>query len=228
MLGFSIFDFLLENTMYFCDDVDLFPWEPGIFLETAFAHQAIVHKASGTLTGTALVMGSAVLGQVSPGMIAAVTLADDSLTQLLEVVSVPDSTHATVSALRGRAAEDAIPAFAGGSVKVTVVTFRPQIAAVGDALMALLGIASDRNTEPTPAYEKLGGFRMAATFATLAAVYRHLADGTAPNSTAYAKKSFYELLAHSSRRAIAATIDLDGDGIPETLRRADVPELTRA
>ena len=33
---------------------------------------------------------------------------------------------------------------------MTVVSFRPQIAAVGDALLAMLGIASDRNTDPVP------------------------------------------------------------------------------
>ena len=56
--------------MYFCSDVDLLGWEPGIFLEVGFGHQAVVREAAGTLTGTGLVMGAAVLASVLPGMVA--------------------------------------------------------------------------------------------------------------------------------------------------------------
>ena len=128
--------------MYFCQDVDLMIWEPGIFLEPAFGHQALFADVAGTLTGTGLVMGSSVLGHALPGMVARIELADDSLTQLLEVVSVTDGTHAVVSALRGRAGESAVTPLVGGSVKVGIVTFRPQIAAVGDELLGILGVMS--------------------------------------------------------------------------------------
>ena len=101
--------------MYFCTDTDLLTWEPGLFFEDAFAHQAILRDAPATLTGTALVTADPLLGNVVPGMVVAATLGDDAPAQLLEVVAVADASHATVSALRGRTAEPPIPALAGGA-----------------------------------------------------------------------------------------------------------------
>jgi hypothetical protein len=202
-------------------------WEPGIFLEAAFAHQTIVKNAVGTLTGTGLVLTSGSLAAVLPGMVAQVTLADGSLTQLLEVVSVADGTHATVSALRGRSSEAAVPPLTGGSVKVTVVTFQPQIAAVGDALLALVGIASDRDTDPEPAYAGLCGFRPAAVFGTLAVIYRTLVDAKSATNITYSKRAFYEGLAQAARQTLGATIDCDGDGVPDRRVLSGVHGLRR-
>src|SRR6185369_2317751 len=100
----------------------------------------------------------------------------DSLTQLLEITAIADSTHATVSALRGRASESAVVPLTGGAVKVTVIIFRPQIAAVGDALLALVGVACDRDSGAAPVYSDLSGFKPAAIFGTLAAIYRTLVE----------------------------------------------------
>ena len=88
--------------MYFCNDVDLATWEPAVFAEAAFGHQALVKGAAGTLTGTALLMDDAVLGDVAAGMVASVATADGTATQLLEIVSVADATHAVASVLRGQ------------------------------------------------------------------------------------------------------------------------------
>jgi len=213
--------------VYFCQDVDLMAWEPGIFFETAFAHQMIVKEAAGTLAGTALVLTSGSLAPVLPGMVAQVALADASLTQLLEVVAVADSTHATLSALRGRSSEPVMPPLTGGSVKVSVVTFQPQIAAVGDALLALVGIASDRDTDPTPASTGLCGFRNAAVFGALAAIYRTLVDAKSATNITFSKRSFYEGLAQSSRQTLGATIDFDGDGVPDRRILSGVHTLRR-
>ena len=206
--------------MYFADDIDLLPWEPSVFLETAFAHQALLKDSPGTLTGTGLVMNSAVLADILPAMVGAVTLADGSLTQLLEFTAIADTTHATVSALRGRAAESALPPLMGSAVKVTIITFRPQIAAIGDQLLALVGVASDRTTTPAPASTDLTGFRTATIFGTLAALFRTLAEAAPPTNVTLAKKAFYDSLAQSSRRVISATVDQDHDGTPETKVRA--------
>jgi hypothetical protein len=212
--------------MYFCNDVDLMAWEPGIFLEASFAHQAIVKEAAGTLTGTALAMSAATLGDVASGMVASVETADGTLTQLLEVVNVADASHATVSALRGRGSEAALAPLTGGSVKVTVVSFRPQIAAVGDGLLALMGIESGRDSAD-PSLCDTSGFGHATVFGVLAAVFRTLATASTATNLTYSKLGFYEGLYRGARRAIAATVDRDGDGVPETRRRTDVGKLVR-
>lgn len=213
--------------MYFCQDVDLMAWEPGIFFEAAFAHQTLVKGAAGTLTGTALVLTSGSLAGVSAGMVVQVSLADDSLTQLLEVVSLADATHATVSALRGRSSDPVVTPLTGGSVKITVVTFQPQIAAVGDALFGLVGITSDRDSSPGPASTGLSGFRAAAIFGTLAAIYRTLVDAKSATNITFSKRTYYEGLAQSSRQQLAATIDCDGDGVPEERVLSGVHTLRR-
>ncbi|MGN6366832.1 MAG: hypothetical protein ACTHN5_00945 [Phycisphaerae bacterium] len=214
--------------MYFCQDVDLMAWEPGVFLEGAFGHQTLLKEAAGTLTGTGLVLTSGSLAAVAAGMVAQVTLTDGSLTQLLEVVTVTDDTHATVSALRGRSSEPVVTPLTGGSVKATVVTFQPQIAAVGDALLSLVGIASDRDTSPAPASADLCGFRTAAIFGTLAAIYRTLVDAKSATNLTFGKRAYYEGLAQSSRQQLAATIDCDGDGVAEERVLSGVHTLRRA
>ena len=213
--------------MYFCQDVDLLAWEPGAFLDAAFAHQAILKDAAGTLTGAALSFGSATLDAVNAGMVAQAALADDSLTQLLEVVSITDAANAVVSALRGRSTEPPIAALVGGSVKVTVVSFRPQIAAVGDELLALVGVPADRD-DADPSCADLTGFRLATIYGTLAAIYRTLAQASSATNITYSKLGFYEGLYRGARRAIAATVDRDGDGVPETRVHAGVATLRRA
>ena len=196
--------------MYFCHDVDLMVWEPAIFLDAAFSHQALFSSAEGTLTGTALVMDEAVLGDVIPGMVAKVVLADDS-----------------VSTLRGRSAEPAIAPLVGGSVKVTVLTFRPQIAATGDALLALLGVASDRDAATDPVLDAPRGFRTASLFGTLAMIFRTLSTAEGVTAAMLAKRDLYQQLAHQARRTLSARIDRDDDGTAETPADAAVSQMIR-
>jgi len=189
--------------MYFCDDVDLMVWEPGIFGEGAFAHQALVKSAAATLTGTALVTGTGALGPVLPGMI--VIAEGGGLSQLLEVVAMTDAHHATVSALRGRADEAAVAGLVGGSVTVTVMSFRPQIAAIGDELLGLLGVASDRE-DASISVERPRGFRMASVFGTLAAIFRVLAAADGAGTVVAAKRDFYEKTYADVRRNVRGKV----------------------
>jgi hypothetical protein len=193
--------------MYFCDDVDLMVWEPGIFSAggaDAFAHQALLKNAAATLTGTALTTETDLLGALAPGM---VLLAEGGgVSQLLEVTAVADARHATVSALRGRADETPLPGLVSGSVTVTLVSFRPQIAAVGDELLALVGVISNRgDAGETVAQPR--GFRTACVLGTLAAIFRVLA--AAPDAPAgdAAKREFYEKAYADVRRSVRGTID---------------------
>jgi len=192
--------------MYFCNDIDLMVWEPAIFGDAAFGHQMVVREAAGTLTGNALVTG-AVLGNVLPGMVGQITLADGSLTQLLEITALADSSHVTVSGLRARADGDLVMPLVGGSVKVTVMTFRPQIAAVGDELLGVIGVGSDRETEPDVTLEDLRGFRTAAAMGTLATVLRTMSTGEDVSSAMLAKRDFYLKTYLALRRRLESRVN---------------------
>ena len=115
----------------------------------------------------------------------------------------------------------------GSPVKATVVTYRPQIAAVGDSLLGLLGITSDRDTEGAPAFGSVVGFKPAAIFGTLAAIYRGLAEATNASNVTLSKRAFYEGLAQAARLTISAMVDEDGDGVPETRVWGGVREVER-
>jgi hypothetical protein len=190
--------------MYFCDDVDLMVWEPGIFGASSFGHQALVKNAAGTLAGTALSMEAGVLGAVVPGMVMMVE--GSGLAQLLEVTAVADASHVTVSSLRGRADEGAVPGLVSGAVTVTVVSFRPQIAAIGDELLALIGVASGRG-EAGETVEEARGFRMACVFGVLAAVFRVLAAAEGAGAVEGAKRDYYERTYADVRRGVRGVVD---------------------
>ncbi len=204
--------------MYFCDDVDLMVWEPGIFGASGFAHQALVKNAAGTLAGTALSMEVGVLGAVAPGMVAMVE--GSGLAQLWEVTAVADASHATVSSLRGRADEGAVPGLVSGAVTATVVSFRPQIAAIGDELLGLIGVASGRG-EAGETVEQARGFRMACVFGVLAAVFRVLAAAEGASAVEAAKRDYYERRYADVRRGVRGVVE-------GKCRRGSVGRLMRA
>ena len=202
---------------FFCSDADLLAWEPSVFLETVFVHQSLLREATVTLAGTALTVSGAslVAAGVLPGMVAQLTTADGSFTQLAEIVSLESPTAATVSALRARHSEPAIPPLTQGTLKLTIISFRPQIVATGAALLAHVGITSEGDTT-SPAYADLAGFAPTCAFATLAALFRTLTENKHATNLTFTKHDFYAGLAQAARQTLAATIDQDGDGVPET------------
>ncbi len=214
---------------YFCNDVDLMAWEPGIFFETAFAHQTLMKDAPATVAGTTLTATAETLAAagIAPGMVARLTGATNELTQLAEIVSIDGAGAITISALRGRSTEQPAPPLIQGSVTLAVVSFRPQIAAVGDGLLARVGVTCDRETDAaTPAYGDLAGFGPACIWGTLAAIFRTLCDAKSATNITYSKKSFYDGLAQAAAETLSATIDRDGDGVAETrvLAASAMPE----
>lgn len=216
--------------MGYCEDVDLMVLEPGIFVEPALASMRLMQGVSGVVSGTTLTIsgGSFVAAGVSGGMVAALTTADNATTVMVEVVAVTDGATATVSVVRARDADAAVGPVVGGAVKVTVVSFRAQIAAVGDELRGLVGVGTDRASGTTvPAMKELTDFRMAAAFGTLAMVYRMMSSVTNPSATVLSKMTVYGQAYGALRRSLKAKVDLDHDGVPETVVRSGVRRLER-
>ena len=216
--------------MGYCEDVDLMVLEPGIFVEPALASMRLLLGVSGVVSGTTLTISGAsfVAAGVCGGMVAALTTADNATTVTVEVVAVTDATTATVSVVRARDADAAVGPVVGGAVKVTVVSFRAQIAAVGDELRRLLGGGTDRASgAAVPAMVELTDFRMAAAFGTLALIYRMLSSVTSPKATVLSKMTVYTQAYGALRRSLKAKVDLDHDGVAETVVRAGVRKLER-
>lgn len=216
--------------MGYCEDADLMVLEPGIFVEPALASMRLLQGVSGTVSGTTLTISGASFAAagVTGGMVAALTTADNVTTVTVEIVTVTDAGTATISVVRARDADAAVAPVVAGAVKVTVVSFRAQIAVVGDELRALVGVATDRaNGTATPALKELTDFRMAAAFGTLALVYRMLSAVTNPTATVLSKYTVYAQAYGALRRSLKAKVDLDHDGVPETVVRSGVRRLER-
>ena len=81
--------------------------------------------------------------------------------------------------------------------------------------------------EGAPAFGSVVGFKPAAIFGTLAAIYRGLAEATNASNVTLSKRAFYEGLAQAARQTISAMVDEDGDGVPETRVWGGVREVER-
>jgi hypothetical protein len=203
----------------FCDDRDLLVWEAGIFSEPGMAHLALLSEAEVNVAGTALTSAGAILSKIAAGMVGVLKEGAGSPPKSTAVVftEVVSSTAATVSVPRVAGDDPAAP-WIQGDVKLSVVSFRPVIEAVGREVVALLGLEGQ-----SAGMENVLGLRPAAIFGTLAAIYRAIG----PSADSDKKLALYTRLYQIARRAIAGMVDLDGDGHAETLVFAGTTALER-
>jgi hypothetical protein len=194
----------------FCEDRDLAVWEPTAFTEPAVAPLALVRGAAATVAGTAVTTAGAALGAVAPGMVAVIRKgAGDAAVEAVTVVTAVAAADAmSVSVLRAPGEPPAGPPGVDGDATVTVVSFRALIAAVGDEVLALLGVAPGA----LGGASQVLGLKAAVVFGALAAVYR----AAGPSARADAKLALYTRYYQIARRAIAGAVDADGDGVAET------------
>jgi hypothetical protein len=210
-----------ENAMgLFCADQDLLGWESGIFGDAGVAHLALVKDADATLSGGTLLTAAAVLGGAEPGMVAVLRQGSgETLVTTYAVITTNlAANQASVSVLRSAGEDPAVPAMSG-AVKVTIVSFHPVIAAVGDELLALLGIEPRMLTEASTVM----GLKTATIFGTLAALFRAIG----PSAAADKKLALYTRMFQLARRAVGGWVDADGDGVAERRVCAGIAVMER-
>jgi hypothetical protein len=225
----------------FANDRDLIILEPRLFFDVLWTAQRLVDSATGgainaagdTLTITA---GNLINLNITGGMIALVAGSP------LEVIDRIDATNLRISRLRAAESDALIPAAQGSALKVTIHTFRPQVQVIHDQLLRSFGIepaisqSPGGTPEPQPASDSLTesaitnprAFSLAEALGTLHLVYTSAAAVVGGDSPMWAKALMYRDRYAAERRRIVAEIDLNNDGEPDTTRRTNIFQFTRA
>lgn len=211
-----------------CEDADLLAVEPGVFTAPAFVGQKLLSDVSAVVSGTTVTISGASFATagVAAGMVATLSTLDEVTVGAWEIVAVNSGTTATLSVPRAYRDDAAAPPGVSGSLRLTVVSYRPQIMAVSAELLAGLGVNASRDGADR-AYEAGVLCRSAAVVGALAAVYAAMAPAELSIQQRSVKRDHYQAAFKALRQAMVARVDMDGDGTVETTVHRGVRTLTR-
>lgn len=212
----------------FAHDRDLLALEPNLLRDVGWTGQRLV-SGVGSISGSTLTLSSQDVTLAAAGVTAGHTVLVDGTPY--EVIDRLSATTATVSRIRPGPDEPVIPPSPASGKPVTIHTFAPQIAAVHEQILKMLGI--DESGVPESAIVNGEAFRRVEALGALYHVYCIAAGpGTAELAGSLAstwlnrarmwRDRYAEALAGS-----AARLDLDGDGKADATRRPGVTQLVR-
>lgn len=204
--------------MNYATDRDLLVYEPSLFLDLPWSSQTRLHVTDATIAGTTLTSAAAdfELAQVEP---CSVVLAAEVA---LEVLARADANTLTVSRLRARLPDAAIPPQPGTDLDLIVRTFAPQTALVHDALLAMLGLDDD---EPIVSLSVMARLE---TLGTLERLYASAVALTGDTATLLHKADHYRRRFRHALERSTVLLDLDGDGTADTRLPLGTVQLQRA
>lgn len=217
------------------DDRDLVVYEPNVFRDAGVLNQRLFTGIA-TITGTTLMCGEAdfaALG-VGPGSV----VECEGLT--LEVLARPTAVSLTVSRVRARPSDAAVPP-GDAVVGFSVVTCRPQVGAAHERVVRGLGLVAEgfgpAELEPS-GRPRLGessitnpsALRRLVALGALEQVFLAVASLRGGDDPAQRRSEEYRRQWERERGAAVAWIDTDGDGVPNEARRVAPAsgELARA
>lgn len=211
--------------MNFSTDRDLLMHEPSVFTDAPFVAQQRLHVTDGALSGTQLTSADADFeaAQVEAGSVVLVGRTP------YEVVKRIDAQTLTVSLLRTRLSDEAIPGPEGTDLDVKARTFAPQAALMHDALLRLLGIdPSDPYTPLTEdAVVSLSVMARLEALGTLERIYSGAAALSGDNDQLHAKAREYGRLFHLAAAQSTVLVDVDGDGHADERRHLGLVRMKR-
>lgn len=229
--------------MNFSTDRDLLALEPTVFHDVPWVGQQRVHLDDGYVEGTLLTSASAdfVAGQVETGGVVLI----DRVAH--EITGREDAGTLTVSLLRSRLADAAIPGAAGGPMTISVRTFAPQAELVHDGLLRLLGIdphpdanvnsagvagvagvAGESDVLTEDAVVSLSVMARLEALGTLERVYSGAAALTGDNQMLIYKAGEYRRRFRHATAQSSVLLDTNGDGHADERRRLGIVRLQRA
>lgn len=211
--------------MNFSTDRDLLLYEPTLFSDVPWVSQQRLSVTDGEVTGTTLASISAdfELARVEAG---SVVLIDKTPVEVIERI---DAMTLTVSLLRARLSDAAIPPGDGSSKAVIVRTFVPQAELVCASLLRMLGLDCEDPEQPLDADAVVSLSLMARleSLGTLERIFSSAAALTGDNDGLLFKAAEYRrrLLEAASRSPVQ--VDTNGDGLPDEKRYIGLSRLTR-
>jgi hypothetical protein len=208
------------------NDIDILRIEPRAFIDCQSAATKLLSASDGALAGTALTSaGSNFVGTAIDNRHVVVINGE-----ALEVDSRTSATALEVSRARAESADAKIPPAAGSGLAFSIVTFERRILEEEAWVLGALGIDPAHPADPhddlsivDPApVHRLIGLRV------IASAYEVAASLAPADAALKAMAEMYRRRAREERHRTIAYIDRDGDGIPDTTRRIDVVQFTRA
>lgn len=205
-------------------DRDLVVYEPNLFRDAGLLNQRRI-AGSATITGTTFVCAEADFAELGVGAGDVVEI--DGAT--LEVLARLSATTLTVSRVRGRPGDAAIPP-GDGSVTFALGTCRPQIGLSHERVVRGLGLVptgfgageTDVLGRPRAGEEAItnpGALRRLVALGALEMVYLAVASLRGGDDPAQRRSEEYRRQWERERAAAGAWIDTNGDGVPDELRR---------
>ncbi len=216
--------------MRFCDDVDLLKWEPELFKDLAWMSQVLCQSDDGALQGSSFSTSSGNFSEcgVSAGQVIYLCDSVGKVDGCYEVVSVDSATELTISVLRANK-DDAVvgvPADVGtGTLTFRICTYGPQAEIAGEILLNYFGMrVADVSQSSILNVEDL---RLVSVFSVLSSVFAGL-YGNKSQQGYRDKSQYYRGMYHLARGRLALELDVNSDGVAETVVKAGEVELRRA
>ncbi len=214
--------------MNYSTDRDLLAMEPTLFHDVPWVGQQRLSTDDAQVIDTTVISPTADFGaaQVEAGSVVLINRVAH------EVVTRLDATSLTVSLLRTRLSDAAIPSARGdgGPWPMVVRTFAPQAAMVHDGLLRLLGIdahAPDPAALREDAVVSISVMARLETLGTLERVYSGAAALTGDNQMLLYKAGEYRRRFRHAVAQASVLLDTNGDGHADERRRLGLTRLHR-
>jgi hypothetical protein len=208
----------------FASDRDLLGLEPNLFRDVGWVSQRLAAGAA-SVSGTVLTLtaGEPDFEQAGVGE-GDVALFDGAACEVLARLS---AVQLSISRLRASPTGPALPPSPGTNRAVVVSTFAPQIRTVEDQVLRMLGIEPGDPFSPGVSdIVNPGALRLVVCLGALHLIHAAAeapAGGDEGPRTAMYRKRFA-----AERQRVAVGIDLDGDGMPDAIRRINHAQFVRA
>lgn len=211
--------------MNFSTDRDLLLYEPTLFNDLTWVSQQRLSVSDAAVTGTTLTSALADFdaAQVDVGSVLLVANTP------VEVLARIDAMTLTVSLIRARTTDTAIPPGDVAAAAVVARTFAPQAELVCGSLLRMLGLDNDDPDQPLDAEAVVSLSLMARleTLGTLERVFSSAAALTGDNDALLFKAAEYRRRLFEAASRCPVQIDTTGDGLPDEKRYIGVTRMTR-
>lgn len=204
----------------FCQDRDLLGIEPGLFLTAGSTGSRLIAGSDGQLSGTTFTSatGDFLAAGVETGMVLTVSATVPSEGSAHEIVAVGGAGELTVSVLRASVDDAPIAPAAGEELSFCVLTYKPQIRRVCDALSEKLRAMVEATGVTSEGHVDSAQLRLAAAYGTLATVFLARAESPNPGDAHWAKAERYHQEFARMQMQLRLVVDADGDGLAEQTR----------
>ena len=211
--------------MNFSTDRNLLMLEPGVFNDVPFVAQERLRVTDASVSGTTVTSASAdfAAAQVDAGSVVSIAGIP------AEVVARVSATELTVSRVRQRASDAAIPPVPGSNLELIVRTFAPQAALVHDCLLRMVGVDPDDANSPITEsmIVSLSTMTHLEALGTLERVYAGAVALVGENGDIWKKAADYHRRFGAACRGARIRMDLDGDGKADFTRELGLIQFVR-